>query len=71
MINQTFYIAVKLLIKEGLMRKNSALKKEKLKIIDSWKATAETLSDHKLLKDIKEGLKDIKAGRISRVRNKM
>lgn len=42
-----------------------------LKIIDSWKATAETLSDNKLLKDIKEGLKDIKAGKISRVRNKV
>ena len=53
------------------MKKHSAFKKEKLKIIDSWKATAETLSDHKLLKDIKEGLKDIKAGRISRVRNKV
>jgi len=50
------------------MGKHGALKKEKLKIIDSWKATAETLSDHKLLKDIKEGLKDIKAGRIRRVR---
>ena len=53
------------------MKKHGALKKEKLKIIDSWKATAETLSDHKLLKDIKEGLKDIKAGRIRRVRNKV
>ena len=53
------------------MKKHGAFKKEKLKIIDSWKDTAETLSDHKLLKDIKEGLKDIKAGRISRVRNKV
>jgi len=53
------------------MKKHGALKKEKLKIIDSWKATAETLSDHKLLKDIKEGLKDMKAGRIRKVRNKV
>ena len=57
--------------KESFMKKHGALKKEKLKIIDSWKATAETLSDHQLLKDIKEGLKDIKAGKISRVRNKV
>ena len=53
------------------MKKHGACKKEKLKIIDSWKDTAETLSDHKLLKDIKEVLKDIKAGRINRVRNKV
>jgi len=53
------------------MRKHGTLKKEKLKNIDSWKATAETLSDYQLLKDIKEGLKDIKAGKISKVRNKV
>ena len=53
------------------MKKHGASKKEKLKIIDSWKDTAETLSDHNLLKDIKEGLKDIKAGRISKVPNKV
>ena len=57
--------------KETFMRKHGTLKKEKLKNIDSWKATAETLSDHQLLKDIKEGLKDIKAGKISKVRNKV
>lgn len=37
--------------------------------IDSWKATCETLSDPELLKDIKEGLEDIKVDRISRVRD--
>ena len=39
------------------------------KAVNSWKATCETLSDPQLLKDIKEGLEDIKAGRVSRVRD--
>ncbi|MEW6619061.1 MAG: hypothetical protein AB1422_06910 [bacterium] len=37
------------------------------KAINSWKATCETLCDHQLLKDIKEGLEDIKTGKVSRV----
>jgi len=41
------------------------------KAVNSWKATCETLSDPQLLKDIKEGLEDIKAGRVSRVRDKL
>ena len=49
------------------MKKHVLLRKDKLKIIDSWKATAETLSDSRLLRDIRSGLKDIKAGRISRI----
>ena len=39
--------------------------------IDSWKATAETLSDPKLLKEIKQGLEDLRVGRVSRVRDKV
>jgi len=39
------------------------------KAINSRKATSETLSDPQLLKDIREGLEDIKAGRVSRVRD--
>ncbi len=39
------------------------------KAISSWKATCETLYDHQLLKDIKEGLEDIKTGKVSCVRN--
>lgn len=39
------------------------------KSINSWRATCETLSDPQLLKDIKEGLEDIKADRISKVRD--
>ncbi|MFH1563723.1 MAG: hypothetical protein ABIF11_09980, partial [Nitrospirota bacterium] len=37
--------------------------------ISSWKATCETLSDSQLLKEIKEGLEDIKAGRVNCVRD--
>ncbi len=37
--------------------------------IESWMTTCETLSDPELLKDIKEGLEDLKAGRISQVRD--
>jgi len=47
-----------------LHEKSCTLKKEKLKIIDSRKATADTFSDHKLLKDIK-------VVKISRVGNKV
>jgi len=53
------------------MKKHILLSKDKLKIIDSWKATAETLSDSRLLRDIRSGLKDIKAGRISRISDKV
>jgi len=52
-------------------QKHILLSKDKLKIIDSWKATAETLSDSRLLRDIRSGLKDIKAGRISRISDKV
>ena len=35
----------------------------------SWKLTAETLADTKLARDIRDGLKDLVAGRHSRVRD--
>jgi hypothetical protein len=35
----------------------------------SWKATAEALADTKLARDIREGLKDLLAGKYSRVRD--
>ena len=37
--------------------------------INSWKSTAETLSEPNLLRELKEGLENLRAGRVSRVRD--